>query len=271
MSLDPRFRYVQMDAQAVVRDCIKAEWRERQQHIPSLPDIDTFIRQGISDEQVYETSGLLDEVDKHLTRPMRESRTWDDGASPMAYLQVALAGIVPPETIEHDARDPETPYTDALYAWPHDDPRHDAFTQALPHVVRSAQLTRLYQLACDPQPRWPNPFAPGWLGYWWATLHPALVTAYWRATLPRDLADRTLSLKTRADLLRGWRYNPLSFISFVVSLHDELERLPHARLPQSLKPAISQADANDARTTYEATRNASREQSLWQEVMPDQQ
>jgi hypothetical protein len=223
------FSYVQVEHRAVVLDQLQRMWREMQQEVPSLPDIAELADHEITDEQ---REVVLDEMDANVTAPMLATGRWTEQTVSLASVGAAFLGILPPAWLAETQAD-EAPHAAALLV--DEATELMSMVQAqLPAVLRVAQLGTVYGVVSQNQVSWPS-LRAGWLGFTPEALQvlaPVLLQT-------RAFQDRPLA-KTRADVLRLMKYDPVSLVALAAAFTGAMAALP---------PAVRQAVAHEEATT----------------------
>jgi hypothetical protein len=244
-------------------------WDDLRTSIPSLPDITQVVEHGLSDDQV---DHILDEWDAAITVPALASGELYERTAPQVYLDALMYGAVPSAWVDPATGDMPAEAS-AMYDLPPDDPRIAGVARSLPYMVRASSLVTLYRKLFagaewarvheylvsryhELPPEAANQLCdkcnsllsvsiqPWWLRNWWRFLTPELIGTYWRGGPgPSGGVPR---LRSRAELLRYWQYDPLQFLMFAANIQDRLERgiaraAPHTPQP----PQRAHAEGGD--------------------------
>jgi hypothetical protein len=243
------YSHIQLDPALFLLAQIQLAWDELRTAVPSLPDIAHVAQRGMSEDQI---TAALDEWDTSVTRPLYESGELDERTLPRTYLEALLYGVAPPEWVDPAYGD-MLAEASALYGLPLNDQRLQGVAKHLPHLVRASSLSVLYRrlftwaewtrdreyltthaqeldteavsrLCAKANRALFTALSPHSLRAWWQFLTPEMIDTYWRGGpggVPR--------LRSRAELLRYWRYDPLQFVMFAADTQDRLERALHRK------------------------------------------
>jgi hypothetical protein len=266
-----RYDHIQIDPILFLLVQITIAWDDLHAAIPSLPDITHTVEHGLSDDQM---DRILEEWDAAITAPALASGELDERTAPQVFLDALMYGVVPPAWIDPAYKD-MLALPNAMYDAPLPDALAAKVAEHLPYMVRAASLVTLYrrlfaeaewervrevlithyhelahevteQLSARYNQLLAAAVGPSWLRMWWRFLTPEIIATYWRGG-----AGGVPRLRSRGELLRYWKYDPLQFAMFAANVEDTLKRGvgPFRYIP--LLPQASQPP-HDAHTAEEA-------------------
>lgn len=255
------FDYIPIDPIMFLLAEVYQDWNNLRASIPSLPNIKEILDHGWDDTRIED---VLNEWDAIVTVPALASGALDDRTAPRSYLEALAYGIQTPELVD-PARGAMTAEAAAHFDQPLTGERLAHLAQELPHSLRAMSLVSIYrqlfaaaqwarvrehliahsqeldqetatQLCAEYNDLLTASIQPWELRNWWHYLTPEMIAMRWPGRLPG--APR---IRTRVELLRYWRYDPLSFVQFVADVQDQIKReMRPPGLDEQLKQIMAQ-------------------------------
>jgi hypothetical protein len=212
------FDYIQIDPAAVVRARIEALWRVAQQEaMPSLPAIESVAGHGLTEDEI---AALLDEMDRNVTDPMMKTEQWDFQTAPQAEMVAGLFGVMSPALstgVDSPERTmptatAETIHADAVLSPAASVEQRRSLEMVHPQLIQAGQLTLLYRGLAAGDVRFAAFRAA------WKMFTPETIPDFWHA-LPLVAVFRGADKpKTRADMMRFYRYDPYLLMLHMIVL-----------------------------------------------------
>jgi hypothetical protein len=179
-----------------------------------LPELLDVPPEGLTDAQI---TAVLDDVDRSVTEPMLQSGEWSADTAPVAEMLAALTTAVSPALIP--ALQPDTSdavHAGAVLAADAPETMRQGYEQRYLELQPAGQLNHLYRQIENGEIDFAH------LRSRWHTFQPARFAELWRY-----LPIVSGKPRTHADLMKMWRYDPLTWLVFIVTLDAPLEGGTH--------------------------------------------